>query len=98
MSAPKDRKAYKFAEPWRIMKLESILPSLAERCVQNLHAVPDMHVWAELCMEATVLEGAGPMLQAARLRMPLGHDPDVRRVMRVAASARMEFLQLQSRM
>lgn len=71
--------------------------TLAERCVQRVHTVLDMNEWAELCMEATVLEGAGPMLQATRLRMPIGHHPDVRQVMRSAAAARLEFLQLLSR-
>lgn len=80
------------------MNPDFIPQTLAERCVQHLHAVPDMHAWAELCIEATAIEGAGPMLQAAKLRMPLGHHPDVRRLMRSAASARLEFLQLLSKM
>jgi len=76
------------------MSFDHVPQSLAERCVQRVHAVPDMVEWAELCMNATVLEGAGPMLQAARMRMPIGHHPDVRQVMRSAASARLEFLRL----
>lgn len=80
------------------MSFDHVPLSLAERCVQRVHAVPDMAEWAELCMEATVLEGAGPMLQAARLRMPIGHHPDVRQVMRSAASARLEFLRILGKM
>lgn len=80
------------------MSFDHVPLSLAERFVQRVHAVPDMAEWAELCPEATVQEGAGPMLQAARLRMPIGHHPDVRQVMRSAASARLEFLRILGKM
>jgi hypothetical protein len=76
------------------MTFDHVPQSLAERCVQQVHRVQDIEEWAEICTEATILEGAGPMLEAARLRMPLGHHPDVRLVMRSAASARLEFLRL----
>ncbi len=72
-------------------------PTLAERMVQHLHAVDTPGDWAEMCMEATILEGAGPMVQAARLRMPLGHMPQARELMRLAAESRMVWLHLQSR-
>lgn len=76
------------------MTFDHVPQSLAERCVQQVLSVQDMDAWAEICTGATILEGAGPMLEAARLRMPLGHHPDVRLVMRSAASARLEFLRI----
>lgn len=79
------------------MAFDHVPQSLAERCVQQVHRVQDMGEWAEICSESTILEGAGPMLQAAKLRMPLGHHPEVRQVMRSAASARLEFLRLMSK-
>lgn len=76
---------------------EYIPPTLAERLVQYLPTVDNPDMWAEMCMEATVLEGAGPMIQAARLRMPLGHMPEARELMRQAAQSRMIWLHLKSR-
>ena len=73
-------------------------PSLAARCVQYLPAVPDMGAWSELCLETTSVEGAGPMLHAANMRIRVGHHPDVRRIMRQAAESRIAFLQVLSRL
>jgi hypothetical protein len=65
--------------------------------VQHLHTVDTPGDWAEMCIEATILEGAGPMVHAARLRMPLGHMPQARELMRLAAESRIAWLQIKSR-
>ena len=72
-------------------------PTLAERCVQYLPAVPSMEAWAELCLETTIVEGAGPMWHASRMWIPVGHHPDVRKIMRLAAESRITWLQLKIR-
>ena len=69
-------------------------PTLAEACVQYVLTVPDMHAWSELCLDAVTREGAGPMLHAVRMWMPLGHHPDVRKIMVSAANARISWIQL----
>jgi hypothetical protein len=76
---------------------EYIPPTLAEKCVQYLPAVPSMEAWAEMCLEAVIREGAGPMLHASRMWIRVGHHPDVRKIMRQAAESRICWLQLVSR-
>lgn len=60
----------------------------------RVQEVPSIEEWSELCLDAVVREGAAPMIAAARLRMPLGHHPEVRQVMRHAANSRIAFLKL----
>jgi len=68
--------------------------TLAERCVQCLETAPSMEAWVEMCLEATVQEGAGPMLQATHLTVPAERYPHARAVMQSSAAARMESLRL----
>ncbi len=72
--------------------------TLAEKCVAYLPCVPSLRAWAEICMEATIQEGGGPMLEAAKMRMPLGHPPETRQIMVLAAKSRIEALRLLSRL
>ncbi len=72
-------------------------PTKAELCVQYLPFVPDMQAWADLCVSATLAEGAEPMLHASRMRIRVGHHPDVRKIMRHSAESHITWLQLKSR-
>lgn len=56
--------------------------------------VPSIEDWAKLCLKAVIREGAEPVIDAARLRMPLGHHPEVRNVMRHATRSRISLLKL----
>ncbi|WP_296508393.1 hypothetical protein [Rhodoferax sp.] len=76
------------------MTTDHIPLSLAHRCVRRVLEFRDIDEWAELCLDAVLREGAGPMIEAARLYMPLGHHPEVRTVMRRAADSRIECLKL----
>ncbi len=80
------------------MNFDYTPPSRAAICVQYLHVVPDMHAWSEMCLAATAEEGAGPMAVAARLPLPLGHHPDVRKIMRLAAKSHLIYFQLVGRL
>lgn len=70
--------------------------TLAEQCVMRILEVPSIEAWEAMCLEASLRQGAGPMIDAARMWMPLGHFPEARAVMRRAASARMEVVKLLS--
>jgi hypothetical protein len=77
---------------------EYIPPTLAEKCVQFLPSVPCMGAWKEMCIESTILEGPEPMLHASKMWIRVGHDPEVRKIMRSAGEARQIYLQMQSRL
>ena len=79
------------------MSLDHIPGTLAGWCVSQVLEFRDLEAWSELCLDAVVREGAGPMFEAARFYMPLGHHPEVRPVMRRAADSRIEFLKLISK-
>lgn len=74
------------------MSTDHIPISIAARCVGRVLEFKDIESWAEVCLDAVTREGAGPMIEAARIYMPLGHHPEVRNVMRAAADARIELL------
>ena len=76
------------------MAHDHVPTTLAERCLQRLNTVPTIEAWEEMCLAATVQEGAGPMLHAARLKISLVRHPEARAVMQWAAIARMECLRL----
>lgn len=76
------------------MGYEHVPITMAERCLQHLTTVPTIEAWEEMCLAATVQEGAGPMMQAARLKIPHSRHPEARAVMQSAAIARIECLRL----
>lgn len=76
------------------MSTDHIPTSLASKCVDRVLEFKDMDAWGELCLYIVIREGAGPMIEAARMRMPLGHHPEIRNVMRRAAESRIKLLKL----
>ena len=65
---------------------------MAKRCLLCLTRAPTNDAWVKMWSEVTVQEGAGPMLQAARLHIPFACHAEARAVMQAAASAGMESL------